>query len=152
MRFEHGFTVRAPVTQVAAFHAQSASMGRITPPPLIVRVQAAPECLGEGDEMVFTLWAGPLPLRWVARIEEVSPEGFTDRQVSGPFRSWRHRHRFVVAGPGNTAVVDEVEATLKRHAFWGPVGALMWAGLPLLFAYRGWRTRQLLETRRPGAL
>jgi hypothetical protein len=47
-----------------------------------------------------------------------------------------------------TDVVDEVEAALKRHPFWGPVGALMWIGLPLLFAYRGWRTRQILETGR----
>jgi hypothetical protein len=46
---------------------------------------------------------------------------------------------------GTTEVVDEVEAKLKRHPLWGPVGLAMWLGLPLLFAYRGWKTRRLLE-------
>ena len=29
--------------------------------------------------------------------------------------------------------------------FWGLVGVLMWIGMPALFAYRGWKTRRMLE-------
>lgn len=145
MRYEHRFRVGAPVAAVAEFHSRAASMAAITPPPLIVRVQRAPARLGEGDEMAFTMWAGPLPLRWVARIEDVSPEGFTDRQVRGPFREWQHRHAFVRVADDVTEVVDRVDASLKRHVLWGPVGLAMWIGLPVLFAYRGWKTRRLLE-------
>ena len=145
MKFRHRFRVRAPLATVAEFHSRSASMGAITPPPMIVRVHRAPERLGSGDEMDFTLWAGPLPLRWVARIENASPHGFTDRQVRGPFARWQHHHGFVRVSEDETDVVDEVEADLKRHPFWWLAGALMWAGMPLLFAYRGWRTRRLLE-------
>ncbi len=144
MRYRHRFRVRASATAVADFHSRSASMAAITPPPLIVRMHRAPERLGEGDTMDFTLWAGPIPLRWVAQIAEVSPEGFTDRQMAGPFARWTHRHRFVRITENETDVVDEVEAALKRHPFWGPIGLLMWAGMPLLFAYRGWKTRRLL--------
>ncbi|MCX6032164.1 MAG: cyclase [Chloroflexi bacterium] len=133
---------------MAEFHSRSASMSAITPPPMIVRVHRAPERLGRGDEMDFTLWAGPLPLRWVARIENASPDGFTDRQVRGPFAAWQHRHSFVRVSEAETDVVDEVEAQLKRHPFWRLAGALMWAGMPVLFAYRGWRTRRLLEAGR----
>jgi len=145
MKYEHRFRVRAPLAAVAEFHSRSASMPAITPPPMIVRVHAAPPRLGEGDEMDFTLWAGPLPLRWLAKIENVSPGGFTDRQLRGPFAAWTHRHSFVRIAERETEVVDEVQAEVKRHPFWGPVGLLMWAGMPLLFAFRGWRTRQLLE-------
>jgi ligand-binding SRPBCC domain-containing protein len=120
-------------------------MPAITPPPMIVRVHAAPERLGSGDEMDFTLWAGPVPLRWVARIEQASEAGFTDRQLRGPFAAWAHRHSFVRANEHETDVVDEVEAQLKHHPFWWLVGALMWTGMPVLFAYRGWKTRRLLE-------
>ena len=144
MNFRHRFRVAAPLARVAEFHRRSSSMAAITPPPLIVRVNRAPATLGSGDEMAFTLWAGPLPLRWVARIEDVSPEGFIDRQVRGPFAAWQHRHRFERISDGETAVVDEVTAKLKRHPFWGLIGGLMWLGMPLLFAYRGWRTRRLL--------
>ena len=47
---------------------------------------------------------------------------------------------------GNTtAVVDQVTAQLSDKWFWKAVGANMWIGLPILFAYRGWRTQRLLE-------
>ncbi len=147
MKYQHRFRVRAPLARVAEFHSRASSMAAITPPPLIARIHHAPQTLGSGDEMAFTLWAGPLPLRWVARIEDASQVGFTDRQVSGPFAAWQHRHSFVHISETETDVVDEVTAELKRHPFRGLIGGLMWLGMPLLFAYRGWRTRGLLERR-----
>lgn len=145
MKYEHRFRVRAPLAAVADFHRMAASMPAITPPPMIVRVHRAPAQLGSGDEMDFTLWAGPVPLHWLARIEDASPAGFTDRQLRGPFAAWAHRHSFVRVTDEITEVVDQVEATLKKHPFWGLAGAAMWAGMPLLFAFRGWKTRRLLE-------
>jgi len=145
MRFEHRFRVKASLAEVADFHSRSSNMPKLSPPPLIVRMRRAPELLAAGDEMEFTLWAGPIPIRWIARIEDASPSGFVDRQEVGPFASWRHRHVFARVTDDTTEVLDQVEASLRRHWWWGPVGLAMWVGLPLLFAYRGWKTRQLLE-------
>ena len=145
MKFTHTFRVKAPLAAVAKFHSRSASMPAITPPPMIVRVHAAPERMTSGDEMDFTLWAGPIPVHSVARIEDASAEGFTDRQIRGPFAAWAHRHTFVCIDDRTTDVVDEVEVELKRHLFWGLTGALMWIGMPMLFGYRGWKTRRILE-------
>ena len=92
MIFMHRFRVKAAVEDVAEFHRGSASMAAITPPPIIVRVHSAPDKLKSGDRMDFTLWAGPIPVRWTACIEDASEEGFTDRQLSGPSGSWVHRH------------------------------------------------------------
>ena len=145
MKYAHRFRVKAPLADVAEFHSRSASMPAITPPPMIVRVHAAPAVLAEGDTMDFTLWAGPIPVRWVARIERASAEGFTDRQIRGPFAAWAHRHTYERVDDQTTDVVDEVEAKLKRHLFWGLAGALMWIGMPVLFAFRGRKTRRILE-------
>lgn len=98
--------------------------------------------------MDFTLWLGPFPIRWVARIEDVSSAGFVDRQLRGPFRHWAHRHSFSAIDENTTAVVDEIEFSFRKHPWWGLVGIGMWLSLPLLFAYRGWKTRQLLEDHR----
>jgi len=95
--------------------------------------------------MDFSLGLGPLAIRWRARIEDVSEAGFTDRQLAGPFRAWRHRHTFVALDDATTEVVDEVEASLRTHPVWLPVGLGMWLGLPFLFAFRAGRTRRLLE-------
>lgn len=149
MNYTHRFLVDAPQAQVSNFHAASTSMAAITPPPVVAQVHRAPARLLEGDEMDFTLWLGPLPIRWLARIEDVSPAGFTDRQVQGPFRNWVHRHTFEPVNQSTTAVIDEIEFSLKKHPWWGLVGLGMWLTLPLLFAYRSRKTRRLLNTRRP---
>ena len=145
MIYRHRFHVKAPLAAVAEFHRRSSSMGAITPPPVIAQVHRAPPRLADGDEMDFTLWLGPLPLRWVARIEEVSEAGFTDRQLRGPFAAWVHRHSFVALDESTTAVLDHVEAETSRAWPWRLVGWLMWLNLPVLFAYRAWKTRRILE-------
>lgn len=144
MQYNHRFNVNAPLAVVDDFHRQSASMGAITPPPIIVRVHHAPTVLADGDEMAFTMWLGPLPIRWLAQIETL-PDGFIDRQRQGPFASWVHRHTFEAVNGTTTAVIDQVTAELSSHWFWKIVGGGMWFGLPLLFAFRGWKTKRLLE-------
>jgi len=145
-KYQHKFRVNAPLAAVAKFHSQSDSMGAITPPPIIAQVHQAPDNLTEGDEMDFTLWLTFLPIRWLARIEDVTPTGFTDHQLRGPFKKWVHRHTFIPIDNASTEVVDEIECILRPHILWGPVGLGMRLTLPILFAYRGWKTRRLLET------
>lgn len=146
MKYNHRFQVRVPLSAVVEFHSHSASMAAITPPPIIVRIDEAPDVLQDGDEMAFTLWLGPLPLRWRARIEQVGPTGFVDRLLTGPYKSWVHRHAYSVVGPTATEVLDMVSVELSEQPFWRLIGLGMWLGMPLLFSYRGWRTRRLLET------
>ena len=145
MKFTHRFQVNAPIEMVADFHRHASSLKAITPPPFVVRVHHAPARLQEGDIMDFTMWAGPAPIHWVARIEQVTPEGFVDNQIAGPFKRWQHRHTFRPMDRHTTEVRDDVEVELKRHPWWGPIGASMWAGLPALFAYREQQTRRILE-------
>jgi ligand-binding SRPBCC domain-containing protein len=147
MEYKHRFDVNAPLAAVAEFHARSASMGAITPPPVVVRVHRAPTHLDDGDEMDFTLWLGPLPVRWLARIEDVSPTGFADRQLRGPFRHWIHRHTFVPVDETTTAVVDEIELEFRSHPWWRLLGLGMWLSLPFLFAYRGWKTQRHIQAK-----
>jgi ligand-binding SRPBCC domain-containing protein len=145
MKYRHQFRVPASVERVAEFHANSASMAAITPPPIIVKVHHAPPILADGDEMDFTMWLGPLPVHWLARIEAVSAAGFTDRQLRGPFTEWAHQHLFRAVDENTTDVMDEITFRLRLHPLWGPVGLGMWLGLPVLFAFRAWKTKRMLE-------
>ena len=145
MIYTHRFRVRAPLSAVADFHRQTASMGKITPPPILVRVHRAPAQVDSGEQMEFTMWMGPLPVRWVAQFEDVAEDSFVDRQVRGPFAQWVHRHTFVAVDEQITEVQDEVIVQLHEDSrWWQLVGFGMWMGLPVLFAYRAWRTRRLL--------
>lgn len=149
MKYAHRFHVAADLHTVREFHRRSSSMGAITPPPVVAVVHEAPELLAEGDEMAFTLWLGPIPLRWRARIENVTATSFHDRQLRGPFANWVHRHTFVPLASGGTEVVDEIEAELADGLLGKLIGAGMWLNLPVLFAYRGWKTRRILEQKHP---
>ena len=145
MIYQHRFRVQAPVEAVAEFHSYPDAMAAITPPPIFVQVHSAPPRVAEGQSMDFTMWLGPLPLRWQARFEEVTATGFVDRMVQGPLQAWSHRHSFVPVGDAQTDVVDELDVTVRRHPLWGPVGLGMSLNLPVLFAYRQWQTRRLFR-------
>jgi ligand-binding SRPBCC domain-containing protein len=148
MKYQHRFRVQAPVEAVAEFHSYPDTMAAITPPPIFVQVHNAPARVVEGQQMDFTMWLGPLPLRWQAHFEDVTAVSFVDRMVQGPMRTWRHRHSFVAIDDHTTDVLDDVEIELRRHPLWGPVGLGMALNLPVLFAFRQWQTQRLLAQHR----
>jgi ligand-binding SRPBCC domain-containing protein len=145
VKYHHRFQVRAKLASVTEFHSRAASIAAITPPPMIIRMKPAPPTLAEGDVRDFTMWLGPFPIRWLARIQDVSATGFTDRQLEGPFAEWVHRHIFVAVDEQTSIILDEINLRLRSHPIWWLVGMAMWLGLPLLFAYRAWKTKRILR-------
>ena len=145
MNYHHRFHVRAPIASVSDFHSHASSLGAITPPPVTVRDVQSPDTLHDGDTMAFTLAFAFVQLRWVARIENVTPNGFIDRQTQGPFRAWVHTHAYAQIDANTTDVLDNVHAELRTDFPWLFVGLGMWLSMPMLFAYRAWKTKQLLE-------
>ncbi len=139
--FEFHFTVPSSRAAVAAFHHDTAVLRWLTPPPIIVQLRAV-EPLAEGSRAAFTLWFGPLPVRWVAVHQDVGPTGFTDRQLQGPMRRWEHQHHFEALGPDRTLVRERI--VYEHPAGWrGWVTRLLFnqLNLRLMFHYRAWITR-----------
>ncbi len=58
MKYLRQFRVPESVERAAEFHAHSASMATITPPPIIVQAHPALADLADGDEMALTVWLG----------------------------------------------------------------------------------------------
>lgn len=138
-RFQHRFVVNVPLAMVTEFHHDSRALRVLTPPPIWVQFHLV-EPLTEGSVADFTIWFGPLPVRWTAVHSQVTPHGFTDTQKRGPFTKWVHRHTFRELGNGRTEIIDEIEAEPGNL-----ISRFMWLTLPILFAYRGWRTRRALR-------
>lgn len=106
--FDYTFEVEAPVDVVSAFHHDTSVLKTLTPPPIFAQIHSF-EPLGEGSLADFTLWFGPFPVRWTARHSDVSVNGFTDTQVKGPLKAWRHTHRFTEIAHGRTRVHEHIE-------------------------------------------
>ena len=143
--FTHQVKISVPIEAVAEFHRDARILRRLTMPPIIVQIHEV-EPLDEGSKADFTLWIGPLPVRWLAVHSQVDTvNGFTDTQVRGPFRKWVHRHSFIALDEHTTEIRDEIQAEMATHPFWYFVCWFMWLGLPMMFAYRGWVVRRALE-------
>jgi ligand-binding SRPBCC domain-containing protein len=144
-RYFHRFLVQAPLDRVARFHHDSKALKLLTPPPIFFQARSI-EPMGENSKAEFIMWIGPIPVHWLAIHSEVDwSKGFIDTQVQGPFEHWVHRHAFCEISEGVTEVADEIHA-MPGNGFWhGILSRLMWVNLPLLFAYRGWKTRKYLE-------
>ena len=96
--------------------------------------------------MRFTLWFGPIPIRWLARHEPgPTSHSFADSQVKGPLAYWRHEHIFNEVA-GGVELTDRITLA-HRGGLRGLWTRLAFDGLPLriLFAYRHWRTRRALQ-------
>lgn len=144
--YTHRFTVRAPLARVAEFHHDTRALKRLTPPPIFVKFNQI-EPLTEGSSADFTMWLGPVPVRWVAVHSDVNPRrGFVDTQARGPFQAWQHRHTFIPIDAETTEIVDQVRAEPSSHLIWGPISWFMWLTLPILFAYRAMITRRHVES------
>ena len=135
----------ASLDDLLRFHQDPQALAKLTPPPIFAQLlRDERRSITEG-EVEFTLWFGPLPLRWTARHEPgPTPESFADVQVRGPMAYWRHEHIFREA-PGGVELTDRVTLAHKP-GIWGIFTRLAFDGLPLriLFAFRHWRTRRAL--------
>lgn len=116
--------IAAPPRVVFALHFGSDALARLVPPWESVTVASAPEMPYDGTEARLRVGFGPFKLSWIARHEGFQDRGdqggeFTDVQIAGPFRSWRHRH--VVRPEKDGAVLED---TITYELPFGPLGRI----------------------------
>jgi ligand-binding SRPBCC domain-containing protein len=147
-RYTHQTYVQATLERTANFHHDPRVLKFLTPPPILVQILQA-EPLAENSMVDFILWLGPMPVRWKAVHTEVDlTHGFTDIQVEGPFQTWRHRHTFKELDANSTLVTDEIWAEYGKNIWSSLISRIMWLNLPVLFAYRAWATKRIVEKHR----
>ena len=136
--------IAASPADVFRFHESPDALRQLIPPWENMKVVESSGSLAVGSRVVLRGHVfGFLPVRWVAVHTEYEPPNlFADRQESGPFAYWYHRHRFLDDGNGGTILRDEVE-------YRPPLGVLgRWLAGPLIrrkldrmFAHRHDTTR-----------
>ncbi|HEX6588450.1 MAG TPA: SRPBCC family protein [Longimicrobiales bacterium] len=142
---EASMVVPLPIEQVFPFFAAAENLQRITPPSLRFSILSPlPVDMRRGALIDYRLRLMGIPFGWKTEITTWDPpREFVDEQLKGPYRVWRHRHRFRTVA-GGTGIEDRVEYALP----FGPLGLV---ALPLvkrqlraIFAHRQRVVAQLL--------
>jgi ligand-binding SRPBCC domain-containing protein len=131
-----------PIETVFPIFADAFQLEAITPPWLRFKVVTPPPIvMRAGLRIDYRLRLRGLPLRWTSEITDWEPpHRFVDVQVRGPYRWWRHEHRFIARGDA-TRIVDEVEYAVYGGALVHTL--LVRRDVERVFAYREQALRQL---------
>jgi ligand-binding SRPBCC domain-containing protein len=130
--------VDRPVDEVFAFFSDANNLEAITPRQLNFQILTPGLIrMAAGARIDYQLKLYGIPLKWATLIESwTPPHEFVDVQLRGPYRVWRHTHRFASEGAG-TRIVDDVDYELPLGLLGRLVDAL-WTRREVagIFGYR----------------
>jgi uncharacterized protein (TIGR01777 family) len=136
-------SIPASADDVLAWHRNPGALERLTPPWMDVRILDAEGGIAPGDWARLRVPVDPAAFTWTL-VHEALPDGmgFVDVQQAGPFRTWRHEHRFLPDGPNRSVLEDRIVYELP----YGALGSAFADGrvraqLARLFHFRHRRTR-----------
>ena len=137
-RFSLRTRMKGSAEAAYAWHMRRGAFERLTPPWEKVRLKSGSTKIAEGSEALLETSIGPVPIRWLARHQNIVPRHqFQDVQVSGPFATWEHTHRFTPDGPDAFWMEDSIDYALPLGSLGRWVGgSAVKAKLNRLFRYR----------------
>lgn len=147
MKFIKESVIKASPERVFSFHELPDAIERLIPPwENAVIIQKADISKVGSQAIIEQKIFGIVPSRWVAEHTAYDPPRmFEDIQVSGPFKSWRHRH-IVEPHPDGALLRDEIDLEPPLSIF-GKLAAplLIIPRIEKMFEYRHQVTREWCE-------
>ena len=131
------------------WHEAPGAFQKLTPPWEPVSLVRHVGGIRDGAQVSVRVGRWPFSLRWdLEHRDYEAGQSFTDVQVKGPFKSWRHVHRMTPTGEQSCTLEDRIEFELP----FGPIGDLVAERfvepkLRRLFDFRHEVTRAAFEAR-----
>lgn len=144
-RLHREMQVQQPLEKTFEFFSRPENLARITPPWMGFRMTSPPPIRMQcGTLLAYTLKVRGWPLHWLTKIESWNPPfDFIDLQSSGPYKLWRHTHRFREI-EGGTRISDTVEYELPFGILGRLAHPLVVRDLARIFDYRAEQVRRIL--------
>jgi ligand-binding SRPBCC domain-containing protein len=143
LSFEQQVSLQLP--EVFDFFSRAENLEVLTPPWLNFKIlEVKPLPVRQGTLINYSLRVHGIPLRWTSEITEWEPpHHFVDLQLRGPYKLWRHEHRFE-ARDGGTLIADTINLALPL----GVLGQLAYkikvkSDVEKIFAFRKEKIRAL---------
>ncbi len=117
--FKHQFIVNCSVDKVWEFYTDVKHLEIITPKETDLKIiNVTSQNIVQGQE----IWcSGKIIAKrrtvWHSKITFLKPYEYVDEMLGGPFKRWRHLHKFHDIDRKQTEVVDEIEFELPYGIF-----------------------------------
>lgn len=105
-------TIPVSVQALYDWHMREGAFERLTPPWEHVRMKCKDATIENGSRVSLEIDAGPAKVDWLAEHCDVQPgREFSDIQVRGPFKFWKHKHSFEKTNEG-CVLTDSIQFEL----------------------------------------
>jgi ligand-binding SRPBCC domain-containing protein len=101
--------IKRPISEVFDFFSKAENLNALTPPELEFSILTPlPIPMKKGTLIDYRIKLEGIPFRWRTLISDWQEgKSFTDEQIKGPYRVWKHTHSFVAKGD-YTEMTDEI--------------------------------------------
>jgi uncharacterized protein YbjT (DUF2867 family)/ligand-binding SRPBCC domain-containing protein len=111
--FTHRSVVHGRAEDVFQWHERPEALKDLTPLGRLIRIESQTGGVRDGGRVRLSFGIGPLRVFSEARhFDYVRGEQFSDEQVKGPFKIWRHTHRIKPLGAEVSLYEDRIEYAL----------------------------------------
>jgi ligand-binding SRPBCC domain-containing protein len=147
--FSQSFIVNSPLERVWHFYTDVSHLETITPKEIELKIiSTTNQNIVQGQE----IWvSGKIfekirrRMKWHSKITFLKAHEYIDEMLSGPFKKWRHLHRFHSIDGKQTEVIDEVDFELPYGIFGKLFKGYAYKQLQNTFEYRKIATVKALE-------
>lgn len=107
--FQSSTLIKRPIDEVFDFFSKAENLNELTPPFLKFKILTPlPLEMKKGTFIDYSISLNGLPFRWKTLISDWNPGvSFVDEQLKGPYKIWRHTHKFKSEGEF-TRMTDDV--------------------------------------------
>ena len=132
--FRHSYIVKNHIDTVWDFYTDVKHLEIITPKEIDLKIiKTTSYNIVEGQEIwVSGKIIAKTRATWHSKITYLKPYEYIDEMLGGPFKKWRHLHKFQSINGKQTEVIDEIEFELP----YGKLGKL----------FEGYAYKQLQKT------
>ena len=149
--FRHSFIVKSPIEKVWHFYTDVRHLETITPKEMELKiVNTTSQNIIQGQEIlgsskIFEKMKIRRTMTWYSKITFLKKYEYIDEMLAGPFKKWRHLHKFHSIDGKQTEIIDEIEFELP----YGILGKLFegytYKQLQNIFGYRKIATVKAVE-------
>ena len=128
--------IPAYVGALRDFHFARGAFEKLSPPWEKAELVSEAHPMVDDARATIRIRIGPFTKLWIAE-HEIHEDGFTDRQIEGPFKFWEHRHIFTEIGDDSSRLTDSISYALPGGFLGNLLGKqLVERKLDRMFRYR----------------